>query len=97
MITYIDNAKAVLKHAYSMWAAYAAALFMAITLAGPQIAIALPLLQPLLSERVFAWLSFILVGLIPFLRTVKQEKVAIEQGTKTLDPDTNFPFPPSKQ
>lgn len=76
-LTFIDNAKGVLARAYSMWATYLAIFFLFLEMAGPQIGVMLPQVKPLMSERLFAWLSFILVGIIPFLRTVKQAKLAV--------------------
>jgi hypothetical protein len=83
--TFVVDAKRILLRAYSMWATYLAALFMAISLSGPQITDLLPCIQPLISERMFAWVSFLVVGLIPFLRTVSQVKLNIEKERGSIN------------
>lgn len=79
-MTLIENWKAVLLKAWSMWCAYLAfAMYMVETFHADIVA-ALPILTPLIGDGWAGKLSALFIAIIPAARLFRQTKLALDSG-----------------
>lgn len=68
----IEEWKATLYKAWSMWLAYMAAIFAVLDVSQAQLIELLPVLKPMLTDVQFGYLSLLCTVLIPVARVVDQ-------------------------
>lgn len=69
---FIKNYQLVLREGYSMWLAYFASIFGALSLTQEQVVAMLPALQGIIPDRLFSILTIVFTVLIPLGRIIQQ-------------------------